>query len=255
MSNPSPSPKSPAQPIFVAAYGDGVDAPPPPPTNAQVMAVINKAKSELPEPWSTYVELLGRRVIFERSLLAQAADFIPADATAEDDPQAPPAWVVYVGDALRAAGRAKSVADRPHWALTADPHDPAAREACDTARVGAMARGLERAFLERLTLRIADLPTTQEREDATIGGMLTFWPRLEDDTTLDESVPVGIAEGAITVPTASRLEKEGLVTWKQGRAHITERGQRAGQLHSRLNSAVMAEVQAEAAETLAGREV
>lgn len=245
----------PATPVFLAPYGDDNFAPPPPPTDGQILALAKKGASELPEPWSIYVELICRRLVFERTLLAAAADYIPADAVAEDDPQAPPGWVVYVGDTLRAAGRPKDPADHPHWALTADPHDPAAGDACDGARIGAMARGLEHAFKERLALAVAALPTTQEREDAVDGATLMSWPRCEDGVTLDASLNVGLGDGDLTGPAASRMEKAGLVEWRGGRAHITERGQRAGQLHARLNLEIMDGVQREAAETLAAREV
>lgn len=246
--------QQPAAPILLAPYGDGAEAPPPPPTDGQILALVRKAAAELPEPWSVYVELIGRRLVFERTLLAAASDYIPADAVAEDDPQAPPGWVVYIGDTLRAAGRPKNPADKPHWALTATPRDPSADDACTDARFGAMARGLERAFKERLTAAISGLPTSQEREDALDGAMLMTWPRLEDGVTLDASLPVGLSDGDLTGPAASRLEKAGLVEWRGGRAHLTERGQRAGQLHARMNLEIMNEVQAEAAATLAERE-
>ena len=251
-SAPRPQPPTPVQ---LATYGDGPDVPPPPPTDAQALAVARKAKAELPEPWGVYVELLARRLVFERSLLAAAADYIPADAVAEDDPQAAPAWVIYIGDTLRASGRPKPPTDQPHWALTAEPRDPLAAEARDEARFGAMARGLEHAFKARLAQRVAELPTSQEREDAVDGGMLMGWPRGEDGVTLEPSMPVGISDGNLTGPAASRLEKMGLVVWASGHATLTDRGQRAGQLHARLNLETMAEVEAEAAATLSAREV
>lgn len=245
----------PTGPLLLAPYGDGTDAPPPPPTDGQILALAKKAQAELPEPWAAYVDLVCRRLVFERSLLGAAADYIPADATAQDDEAAAPAWVVYIGDVLRAAGRPKNPAEQPHWALTADPHDPLAQRVAGQARMGAMARGLERAFKERLAARIADLPGSEQRQEAIDGGMLMSWPRGEDGVTLDASMPVGLADGQLTGPAASRLEKQGLVEWRQGQAHLTERGQRAGQLHARLNLETMDEVQAEAAATLAERDV
>jgi len=244
----------PTGPLLLAPYGDGDDAPPPPPTDGQVLALAKKAAAELPEPWSAYVELVCRRLVFERSLLSAAADYIPADATAKDDETSAPAWVVYIGDVLRACGRPKSPADEPHWALTAEPRDPVAHQVAGVARMGAMARGLERAFKERLAARIAGLTGADQRQEAIDGGMLMSWPRGEDGVTLDESMPVGLADGELTGPAASRLERAGLVEWRQGRANLTERGQRAGQLHARLNLEIMDEVQAEAAATLAERE-
>lgn len=247
--------KQPAAPILLAAYDDTPGSPPLPPTDAQVLALAHRAQADLPEKWAAAVEVLCRRLVFERSLLAAAADYIPAEAEAEDDPNAPPGWVVYTGDTLRAAGRPKSSASKPHWALTVNPHDPAARNVCDDARIGAMARGLERAFKERLAAAVAGLPSTQEREDAVDGGLLFTWPRTEDGVTLEASLQVGLADGQLTGPAASRMEKAGLVEWRDGRATLTERGQRAGQLHARLHIATMDEVQAEAADTLAAREV
>lgn len=247
----------PSAPVLLATYGNGTaeaPAPPPPPTDAQVIALSRKGQADLPPQWAQAVAAVCQRLVFERSLLAMAADYIPADIAAEDDPKAPPGWVIYAGDTLRAAGRAKKPSDRPHWALTADPHDPAAQEACAEARVDAMARGLELAFKERLAAAIAALPTTDEREDAIDGGQLNGWPRLEDGVTLDTSLPVGIGPGDLSGPAASRMEKAGLVEWREGRAHLTERGQRAGQLHARLNQAAEDSVQAEAAATLAARE-
>ena len=229
---------------LIAIYDpSAATAPVPPPTNGQIMWLCEKA-SEMPAPFGDYVRGVCLRLLFERSLLALASEHIPPDVRAEDDPTTSPAWVAYIGDVLRSAGMAKPDGEA-HWALTVSAVDPAEASMLRTAaeaRLDSAVRAMVDNVNARLAELVQELPTAEERDDAIAGGMLTFWPRGEDGETMDATMPVGVSEGALAGPAASRLEKVGLITWTNGSATLTERGRRAGQLHSRLSERARADL-------------
>lgn len=240
---------------LVGLYGgDPREQPKAPPTrkhvllNLRAMAREAMEHGQLSERWGAVVIGLTEEMVTHRALIAGLARCVPPNLMMPD--RTVPPWLIYAGDIMRAQGDFLEAPEgskaRPHIAFTPFPPDDLA-----SAETILVPPDLQQMldFQARVKAAIAALPTEEDREAAPLGEKLVQWPReASDDKTLEREVPVGVGEGPLVLRTtvAQDLEKAGLVWWTQGKARLTAKGQKAGQLYQQIHDQVMREM-AEAA--------
>lgn len=214
-------PAAPTKPVYLAPYGGAGQ--PVEPIRDNELRIVEALAQNLPKDancdWPQILRALIARLRHERHLAAAAARFVPEGFAAGQDP---PAWLVYLGDTLRAAGiplppRLDDLGWDAHPLLTNDPTPAlppqAPAEPTPESRMAAALARLEPA----------------ERGVLEMGAKLISWPRGTDGMPVAE-IHVGLApngEPLMTVPAANRLQQEGAITWERGRARLTEAGRAA----------------------------